>query len=839
MLRNLIASTSTLVTNELSPSSPDNRDYAVAAKLFTYYLGSDGADEKTLFGNVLNHAAANAPVIGWVKDERQDVSYLSGSGQSHFLVTTNDHKNGSVWASFAAPASLSQPAPAGIKAANGTIYVAFGMSDGDNVSFMQNQIQSKFTLDQYLGAVPVGWTTNPSSFNFSPNLYSYFYKFLPQSNEMEAGPSGVGYELSETGTNMTTFATQSNQFMTALGMSSVNNWQYNLTDLTSFATTLNLPFVVSTVVSPTPTYTQLTSTAGTVIDGQELFYNATPALNISAVQNYVNAHWVSTAPLFINALADNATLAPTDMLYIADQLELDPNKKGEYVFLTPAEMGLTEANYYNSGSLSATSNVQAVSGTTLLASYPVNHMQNGSGLMRARMGAGWTLATTGNHEALVTSQMQYLGFVANLLSTSATTANSVIAQTTLTPTIATGWNHLSVNVAGTGTAKIGVYNGTAWTYSSTVTLTAAYQTLQLESTVPASGGLFQVILPAQTGAAKVYFINNSFAVVSWAMNGTSPIVPEVLDAPTNVTYNYTPSLIFNIPANVGSDQWAYNIVNAKPSTQYVYSVDVAGSGTVWMNAYGGQTTHNTGTITLGPQYQTLSNTITTDANVGIAQMQVRASTQASPVTMYIRNASVTPVVPTNFSTGVETGQTQLAWTNTVDTTSPGGNENNVASAVLQLTTTEMSHGGGHAMQYGGTASGGTANYALMEAFSNSTALTSTSRLSYWIFPQSPLGAEPNSSSTTVLNSTCVAIDIIFTNSTSLRGKTAITDQYGNQMHPAHMCNHLHPDQWNYVTSDFSSLSGLTVSRIDIGYDQPGSGAAGSYRGYVDDISLTH
>jgi hypothetical protein len=58
------------------------------------------------------------------------------------------------------------------------------------------------------------------------------------------------------------------------------------------------------------------------------------------------------------------------------------------------------------------------------------------------------------------------------------------------------------------------------------------------------------------------------------------------------------------------------------------------------------------------------------------------------------------------------------------------------------------------------------------------------------------------------------------------------------MHPAHMCNHLAPDQWNYVTADLSSLSGLTVSRIDVGYDQPNA-PAGNYSGYVDDISLTH
>ena len=89
---------------------------------------------------------------------------------------------------------------------------------------------------------------------------------------------------------------------------------------------------------------------------------------------------------------------------------------------------------------------------------------------------------------------------------------------------------------------------------------------------------------------------------------------------------------------------------------------------------------------------------------------------------------------------------------------------------------------------------------------------------------------------TGLNSTCVAIDVIFTDGTALR-TLGITDQYGNLLNPADECNHLQPDQWNYVTANLSTISGKTVNRIDIGYDQPG--ASGNYGGYVDDISLTH
>ena len=45
------------------------------------------------------------------------------------------------------------------------------------------------------------------------------------------------------------------------------------------------------------------------------------------------------------------------------------------------------------------------------------------------------------------------------------------------------------------------------------------------------------------------------------------------------------------------------------------------------------------------------------------------------------------------------------------------------------------------------------------------------------------------------------------------------------------------NQWNHVTSKIGAVAaGKTPLCIDLGYDQPGGN--GTYRGYVDDISLT-
>ncbi len=87
------------------------------------------------------------------------------------------------------------------------------------------------------------------------------------------------------------------------------------------------------------------------------------------------------------------------------------------------------------------------------------------------------------------------------------------------------------------------------------------------------------------------------------------------------------------------------------------------------------------------------------------------------------------------------------------------------------------------------------------------------------------------------NSTCVAIDMVFSNSTDLRDSGAV-DQNGHTIHPAGQCGHLTLDSWNYVVSNIGAkVSGRTINRIDLGYDQ--ANVTGGYRGYVDDIKISN
>jgi predicted GH43/DUF377 family glycosyl hydrolase len=206
-----------------------------------------------------------------------------------------------------------------------------------------------------------------------------------------------------------------------------------------------------------------------------------------------------------------------------------------------------------------------------------------------------------------------------------------------------------------------------------------------------------------------------------------------------------------------------------------------------------------------------------DTAIGLATAPLRASAQA-PFT----------------STGFEAGQRYPDWADVVD--SGGGQSGGIAGVSpypgYGLTGPETSmrsetaHGGTTALLYSGDATGAAADYAYTKVFDLSAhppAIDAGTTLSYWIYPQGPAA------------STCVALDMVFADGTALRNLGA-TDQNGDRLHPASQCGHLAVGQWNHVTASIGAVAaGKTPARIDLGFDEPGG--SGTYRGYVDDISL--
>jgi predicted GH43/DUF377 family glycosyl hydrolase len=193
-------------------------------------------------------------------------------------------------------------------------------------------------------------------------------------------------------------------------------------------------------------------------------------------------------------------------------------------------------------------------------------------------------------------------------------------------------------------------------------------------------------------------------------------------------------------------------------------------------------------------------------------------------------------------TGFESGQRQPDWVDEVDTGPGGGGLANVSAPAgsglsgpeSMVTYQSTAHTGDAALSFSGTAGGSAQDDAYMRLFDLSSApvpVGKNTTLSYWIFPDS----SDLDGSVSGSNSTCVALDMVFTDGTALRNAGA-KDSNGNSFTPSGQCGHLTPDQWDHVTVDVGAVAaGKDISRIDVGYDQPGS--SGGFHSYIDDISL--
>ncbi|GCE30043.1 hypothetical protein KDA_55270 [Dictyobacter alpinus] len=331
---------------------------------------------------------------------------------------------------------------------------------------------------------------------------------------------------------------------------------------------------------------------------------------------------------------------------------------------------------------------------------------------------------------------------------------------------------------------------------------------------------------------------------------------DFLDDGGNPDYTEHHFGVLRLPDSTGTYTPKPSYAAYATMTHILNTVPFEASEAVGSNVYDERFANNTRVFwsTAGTQQLTVSadNPVTVTTMTGHTQVytpsngSVTLPLSASPI--YVQGALNIQQGqnPGTFSTGFENGDMQLTWTNSVDNSGgPAGGSANITGICCGLSGPELNvgdggplspHGGSHSLLYSGNGTNASgSNYAYLKAFdlsSHPIAVTSATTLSYWINPESSANSYNYASGN---NSTCVAIDLIFSDNTNLRDSGA-TDTNGNRAHPAYQCNHLTLDTWNHVTINLgATVSGKTIVRLDIGYDQPST--TGGYRGYLDDISI--
>jgi hypothetical protein len=189
----------------------------------------------------------------------------------------------------------------------------------------------------------------------------------------------------------------------------------------------------------------------------------------------------------------------------------------------------------------------------------------------------------------------------------------------------------------------------------------------------------------------------------------------------------------------------------------------------------------------------------------------------------------------DLATSFGTGEVLPSWSNTV---AWANGIVNVAGICCKLTGPELGvrsepgHTGTTSLMYAGLDNDDKKSYAYLKSMALSRiTVKPTTKLSYWIYPQ----ANTVRPEVKPANSTCVAIDLLFSDGKNLRD-SQLKDTRGNRAHPAFQCNKLTVGKWNEVVVPLGALAGKKVTTLVVAYDQPA--AKGGYRGLIDDVKIT-
>ncbi|GCE20424.1 GxGYxYP domain-containing protein [Dictyobacter kobayashii] len=175
------------------------RSFVVATRSFVYWLDSrkylpaagDKLSERSLLQQLLAFYAPGSVHMGWVIHEQSAVAMASAVGMA--VVASDYVLNLEVWmACPVMPMPALPPTKLRPHRPRKKIYVAFTMSDGDNLQYCQHRLRTIWN-DPARGTLPLGWTFPPLLPEAAPALAAYYTSTATAYDELIAGPSGLGY----------------------------------------------------------------------------------------------------------------------------------------------------------------------------------------------------------------------------------------------------------------------------------------------------------------------------------------------------------------------------------------------------------------------------------------------------------------------------------------------------------------------------------------------------------------------------------------------------------------------------------------------------------------------
>lgn len=164
------------------------REYAVALGGAVIWLDPQVPGESELLDRFLTALGPGGAFMGWWPEEQPGVQRASEHGvatvASDFATNLTLHSG--------MPKELELRAIPPKPRLEDKLYVAFILSDGDNLQYVEH-LMRKLWNDPGRGQVPIGWTVSPAMLDAMPGALAFYSSSATLNDNLISGPSGWGY----------------------------------------------------------------------------------------------------------------------------------------------------------------------------------------------------------------------------------------------------------------------------------------------------------------------------------------------------------------------------------------------------------------------------------------------------------------------------------------------------------------------------------------------------------------------------------------------------------------------------------------------------------------------
>jgi len=164
------------------------REYAAALGAAVIWLDPNVSGESDLLNSFLSSMPAGSVFTGWWPEEGSGITRASSYG----IATVASDYCSNLTLHSGMPRTINiKPMPPK-PAFQNKIYVAFILSDGDNLQYVEH-LMRKLWNNPDRGSVPMGWTVSPAMVDAMPGALNFYHQSSTTNDNLISGPSGYGY----------------------------------------------------------------------------------------------------------------------------------------------------------------------------------------------------------------------------------------------------------------------------------------------------------------------------------------------------------------------------------------------------------------------------------------------------------------------------------------------------------------------------------------------------------------------------------------------------------------------------------------------------------------------